>query len=134
MKKTILPRWKKNVIFDFSEKEYEIAVWLSKTFNENVYLNPRINYPEGIKTSDYIFKCERWDLKSIIGNSTQVFYHVIYKNKEQSSNFIFDITKSKINMKSALELANVLYGRSDIIFLDKIIILDNNEFMVLKRV
>lgn len=107
---------------------------LSKTFNENVYLNPRINYPEGIKSSDYIFKCERWDLKSIIGNSTQVFYHAIYKNKEQSSNFIFDITKSKINMKSALELANVLYGRSDIIFLDKIIILDNNEFMVLKRV
>ncbi len=124
----------KNVIFDFSEKEYEIAVWLSKTFNENVYLNPRVNYPEGIKTSDYIFKGERWDLKSIIGNSTQVFYHAIYKNKEQSSNFIFDITKSKINMKSALELANVLYGRSDIIFLDKIIILDNNEFMVLKRV
>ena len=40
------------MVFDFSEKEYEIAVWLSKTFNENVYINPRINYPEGIKTSD----------------------------------------------------------------------------------
>lgn len=103
------------MIFDFSEKEYEIAVWLSKTFNENVYINPRVNCPEGIKTSDYIFKSERWDLKAIIGNSTQVFYHAIYKNKEQSSNYIFDITKS-------LELANILYGRSDITFLDKIII------------
>ena len=50
-KKLILSWWK-NVVFDFSEKEYEIAVWLSKTFNENVYINPRINYPEGIKTSD----------------------------------------------------------------------------------
>ncbi|MBD9106843.1 hypothetical protein EGP99_03430 [bacterium] len=124
----------KNVIFDFSEKEYEIAVWLSKTFNENVYINPRVNCPEGIKTSDYIFKSERWDLKTIIGNSTQVFYHAIYKNKEQSSNYIFDITKSNINMKEVLELANILYGRSDITFLDKIIILDNNEFLVLKRV
>lgn len=110
------------MIFDFSEKEYEIAVWLSKTFNENVYINPRVNCPEGIKTSDYIFKSERWDLKAIIGNSTQFFYHAIYKNKEQSSNYIFDITKSNINMKEALELANILYGRSDITFLDKIII------------
>ena len=56
------------MIFDFSEKEYEIAVWLSKTFNENVYINPRVNCPEEIKTSDYIFKSERWDLKTIIGN------------------------------------------------------------------
>lgn len=34
--------------------------------------------------------------------------HAIYKNKEQSSNYIFDITKSNINMKEALELANIL--------------------------
>lgn len=74
----------KNVIFDFSQKEYEIAVWLSKTFNESVIINPRINNPEGIKTSDYIFKNERWDLKTIIGNSNQVFYHAVYKNKNKN--------------------------------------------------
>ena len=50
----------KNVIFDFSQKEYEIAVWLSKTFNESVIINPRINNPEGIKTSDYIFQNHNW--------------------------------------------------------------------------
>ena len=123
----------KNVIFDFSQKEYEIAVWLSNTFNASVIINPRINNPEGIKTSDYIFKNERWDLKTIIGNSNQVFYHAVYKNKKQSNNYIFDITNSNINIQCALKLINILYARSDVAFLDKIILIKHNQFLVLKK-
>lgn len=123
----------KNVIFDFSQKEYEIAVWLSKTFNESVIINPRINNPEGIKTSDYIFKNERWNLKTIIGNSNQVFYHAVYKNKKQSNNYIFDITESNMDIQRALDLINILYKRNDVSFLDKIILLKYNRFLLLKK-
>ena len=42
-----------------NKKEIEVANWLAKTFNEKVYMLPRINIPEGIKTADYLFKNEK---------------------------------------------------------------------------
>lgn len=43
---------------------------------------PRINIPENIKTPDYIFRGEKWDLKVINGKSNQVFYHAIYNKSK----------------------------------------------------
>ncbi len=34
---------------------------------------PRVNYPEGIKTADYLFRGEYWDLKEIYGNGKTFF-------------------------------------------------------------
>ena len=58
--------YKKNNIIPMEKMLYLISLkknmkllWLSKTFNENVYINPRVN-------------------------GTHVFYHAIYKNKGQS--------------------------------------------------
>ena len=87
----------KGVVLDYSSKEKEVAKWLANLFGETVYMLPRINYPEGIKTADYFFKNECWDLKTIKGKSRQVLYHAIYKNKTQSNNFIFDIVSNDLN-------------------------------------
>ena len=59
---------KKNVILDYSKQERRIALWLCNTFGSNVYMMPRINYPNGIMTADYLFKNEYWDLKTIKGS------------------------------------------------------------------
>lgn len=48
----------KNIVLDYSEKERKIAEWLENTFGGEVYLLPRINKPEGIKTADYLFREE----------------------------------------------------------------------------
>ena len=58
----------KNVILDYSKKEKEVAEWLEDTFGGELYMLPRVNYPEGIKTADYLFRGEYWDLKEINGN------------------------------------------------------------------
>ena len=59
----------KYVIFDYNKKELEIATWLVNTFGKKIYLLPRINYPKNIKTADYLWNNEFWDLKEIQGSS-----------------------------------------------------------------
>ena len=123
----------KNVVLDYSKEEYELAVWLSNTFKENVKLNPRINKPEGVKTADYIFKGEKWDLKNIKGKSKQVIYHAIKNSKNQSNNFIIDITKCNFTLKEGKIMVETLYQRDDTIFLKKIILKKDENFIAIKR-
>lgn len=123
----------KNVVLDYSMHEKEVAEWLQKTFDEEIYMIPRINYPEGIKTPDYIFKDEKWDLKTIIGNSNQAFYHAVRKKKQQSNNFIFEISNSKLSIEDAKKQINILYSRTDVPFINKIIVKKDNDFLVFKK-
>lgn len=119
-----------NVVLDYSEQEKNIAEWLESIFGGQLRMNPRINYPEGIKTSDYIFRKENWDLKTIKGNSNQVLYHSVYKKRSQSNNFIFDITNSSLGMEDAIKQVEKIYKRPDTKFVKRVIIKKKNEFRV----
>lgn len=123
----------KNVVLDYSKKEKEVAKWLENTFGGEIYMLPRINKPDGIKTADYLFRGEKWDLKTIKGNSNQVIYHSIRKNKKQSNNYIFDITNSKLTLKEAKEQIDCLYKRTDITFINQIILKQKNYYIVYKK-
>lgn len=111
----------KNVVRDYSEHEKNIAIWLENTFGGEIYMIPRVNIPEGISTPDYIWSNEKWDLKSISGNSVQTIYHSIRKSSRQSHNFILEIINNKLSLKKAIEQVNELYRRTDLSFIDKII-------------
>lgn len=45
----------KNVVLDYSKKEKEVALWLEETFRGEIYMLPRINKPDGIKTAGYLW-------------------------------------------------------------------------------
>ncbi len=121
----------KYVILDYSKKEMEIAVWLVNTFGGIIYLLPRINYPKKIKTADYLWNNEFWDLKEIKGNSEQVLYHSICKNMSQSKNFIFDVSFCKISLKEIRKQIKDIFRR--IRDLNIIILKKNDSFFIYKR-
>ncbi len=123
----------KNVVLDYSNKEKEVAEWLENTFGGELYMIPRINNPSGIQTPDYIFRNNKWDLKTIIGNGKQVLYHSVYKKKEQSDNFIFDVSSSKLSMDEVVQQIDKLYKRKDVPFINEIIVKKDNDFIVFKR-
>lgn len=123
----------KNVVLDYSPKEKETAEWLESTFGGKLYMIPRINNPGNIQTPDYIFRDNKWDLKTITGNGKQVLYHAVYKKKEQSNNFIFDVSSSKLNMNEVIQQIDKLYKRKDVPFIDEIIVKKDNDFLVFKR-
>lgn len=119
----------KNVILDYSKKELEVAIWLTKIFGYKVKLLPRINVPEGIKTADYLFKDELWDLKEINGYSKYSFGHAVEGKKKQANNFIFDITKSKLSKKDIYVQLNLLFASKHTSWISKVIIKDNKKLL-----
>lgn len=94
---------------------------------------PRVNKPKKVQTPDYLFKGEHLDLKEIFGDSKQVIYHAINKKKSQSNNFIFDISNSNLSFDMAKEQIIKLYSRDDTLFLNKVILKDNNNYIIYER-
>lgn len=45
-----------NVVYKHDEREIEVAKLLNKTFGGNVRILPNINFPQNVKTPDYLFK------------------------------------------------------------------------------
>lgn len=88
-----------NVVFDYSKKEKEVAEWLENTFGGEIYMNPRINYPKGIETADYLWNSELWDLKEVANASSEIraIDNAIKNHEGQSNNFIIDITGCKLS-------------------------------------
>lgn len=99
----------KNVIFETSDNELAIAIWLSKESDKMIGIVPVIKQPEGIKTPDYLIDNECWDLKEISSNRKDAIYNRIRSGKNQTNNFIIEISKSKITMKSALKQIEAIY-------------------------
>ena len=123
----------KNVVLDYSRQEIEVAELITKTFGGTIYMIPRINYPKGIKTPDYIWNNERWDLKTIHGNSKNSLYDSIKNSKEQSNNFIIDISKSKLSTLDAERQIAKIFDSSIRKWIRYIIIIKHNNIKVYKN-
>ncbi|OFI49532.1 hypothetical protein BG261_02840 [Floricoccus tropicus] len=96
----------KKVVLDYSGKEEEVASWIAEKFGMHVQFVPRVNYPSGMKTPDYLVNGIAYDLKEITGNGKNVIDGNMKKAKVQSENIIIDITKSKLtdnDVKNQLE-------------------------------
>ena len=123
----------KNVIFETSNKELAIATWLSEELNKTIGIVPVVKQPEGIKTSDYMIDNEYWDLKEISSNRKDAVYTRIRSGKNQTTNFIIEISKSKMTMKSARKQVEALYEHKNYKWLNKIIIKRHGKIEFIKR-
>lgn len=123
----------KNVVLDYSDNEKEVAEWLENTFGGEIYMVPRVNKPDGIKTADYLFRDEYWDLKSIEGNSNSTLDSAIKKKKSQAKNFVFDVSNSEISRESIKKQINNIYKNKNRQWVDKILVKRNNDLIVIKK-
>ncbi len=67
----------KHVVLQPSEQERSIAEILSKRYGKTVELVPKIMYPQGIQTPDFLIDDVRFDLKSPIGRSKALLYNIV---------------------------------------------------------
>lgn len=122
----------KNVEFNPSEEEIRMANWLKETFGGNIYLNPKVNYPENVATSDYLWNNEFWDLK-VIGkkaiSETRAVDNVIKKAKKQTNNFVLDITNNKLKRNMIENQVKKIYSTKGREWVEKIIIVDNYKLI-----
>ena len=123
----------KKVQLNYSLKELEVAKWLANTFGGTVYMKPKINYPYGIKTADYYWNGEYWDLKELknITSKSRAIDNIIKNKKYQSHNFILDITNCKIPIDIILNQTKKLFNikNEKRQWVNKIIIKNNNKVL-----
>lgn len=95
---------------------------------------PRIVYPQGKSTPDYIYDGERYDLKEPTGESKNVLYNMVAKKKTQACNFIFDITNCPLSEADVITQMEGLYKSKHTRFIDKVILIKNQKVIgVYKR-
>lgn len=122
----------KNIYFDISEKEKNIAEWLRKKFGGNVYYNPKVDIPDDVEMSDYHWKNDSWDLKEIKENATSITRAVdnaIKQHKNQTNNIILDISKSKIKKTILLNQTEKVFSTKGREWVKNIIVIDNEELI-----
>lgn len=124
---------KNKVILDPSIEEIRMAKWFSSLGDDVVYINPKVNYPPGISTSDYIYKDEKWDLKIVGVNATstkRAVDNIIKTTKNQTNNIILDITKSKLDRENIIEQVKTVFLTRGRQWIRQIVIVD--DYKVLK--
>ena len=119
-----------NVIYKHDEREIEVARLLNRTFGGNVKILPNVNFPQGIKTPDYIYKGEKTDLKKIISKRAKDCLKTALKNKEnQANNFIIDNTAQSVKDRDILKQIDEIYNSKAFFWIDKIYLLRDEEFI-----
>uniref|UniRef100_UPI003F6947A8 minor capsid protein n=1 Tax=Streptococcus pluranimalium TaxID=82348 RepID=UPI003F6947A8 len=98
-----------NVVNDHSNYEHQVASWFAETTGANVDLVPRVNLPKNISTPDFLINEEPFDLKEVTGSGKYAIDNNARKTKTQSSNIIFDITKSPLGEEEILKQLDGVY-------------------------
>lgn len=124
----------KNVIIKASKKERAVADLMGETYGGQVKLVPVVLNPKGIKTPDYIINGEKFDLKEIFGNGKNTLDTAISKKKEQSTNFIFDISNTEMQTIKAINQIQKIYKSNNRAWVEKVVLIkDNKVLKIYKR-
>ena len=119
----------KYVILKPTEREKEVANMLGNLYGGKIKIIPRINEPKNIKTPDYIIKNKKYDLKQVNGNGKYVIQGNLKGKQKQADNFVIDITKSKMSTDEAIKQIKNIYNSKHFLWLDRIILLKDKEFL-----
>lgn len=126
----------KNVIQNNSIEEIEVARLILDNFGGDIYYIPEVKGKyKGIKTPDYIWNNERFDLKSINGTSKDALRNALSPKRDQAENFIIDISKTTLSNEEIERQIEVVYNSYNTDFVDKLLILKDKKIInVYKRV
>ena len=116
-----------HVKFEPSQHEREIAEVLAEQMHDRVILQPKIEYPKGIKMPDYTIGGKSYDLKTIEGAGKNTLDSSVKRKKGQASNFVFDVTKFAVSDDEMFRQASHIIERRD--WIDKVILIRNNEII-----
>jgi len=116
-----------HVVFDTSEIERAVANILANKYGKTVELVPKINYPVGLQTPDYLIDGVRYDLKSPTGKGKNLLKGLIAKKRKQADNFIINISECPLSLKEIERQIHELYKSPQVGFVINIVVMKNDE-------
>ncbi len=125
-----------NVVLDYSPHERAVAELLERKLGGELFMVPRINAPQGLRTPDYLFRGEAYDLKTIEPDAgPNTIFNRVKKAKNQAHKFVIDVTKAKRLLDEVIdEQLKKIFRDRDTLFVDELIIVRDDEIeKILKR-
>lgn len=124
----------KRIFLDYSAEEREVAETIAKMYGKKVQMVPKVTYPQGISTPDFIIDDVEWDLKTISTGGKNVFYNAVKKKKRQARCFIFNVTNCPLQDDEIQKQIHDLFRSTHLTFIDQVgIYKDKQIISVYKR-
>ena len=120
-----MPSEKAKEAIDLKKEEKEIADLIADKYGKSVQMVPRINFPLGVSTPDYLIDGKKYDLKTIHGVGKSVIFDAVKKKIKQADNFVVDISDSKIGFDNADEQIKKLFHSKHTEIVDEVLLMKN---------
>lgn len=124
-----------HVKFTYTKHEKEIAELLEREIGGEIYMVPKVDNPQNVRTPDYLFHGKGYDLKTIAPQAGQnTLYNRTKKTSGQTKNVILDITKSGLTDETVNEQIKKIFWSKETQFIDEIVIVNGESIVgVYKR-
>lgn len=119
----------RHVILRYSKNEKRVADVLEKKLGGELFMVPKIDYPTNISTPDYLFRNEKYDLKTLKGTSKNAIYNRLIHMKRQADNFVLDVTDFNFSYDDIEKQIGYVYWSKHTSFVNKIILVKGNTII-----
>lgn len=118
-------------------EEFEMAIWIKENLGGDIHIVPRIETEKGnkdyvtVKTPDYIWNNEKWDLKTPrIGGKT-IIYRYVKKpgQKIQATNLIINVSHLEEKNKYIINLLKYQLKKPHNKWIQKVLIIRNEKII-----
>ena len=117
----------RKVVSEPDAHEIEVATILSRKYNKQVELLPKVKTPQNIQTADYLIDGEKYDLKTPEGNGKNTLSGLLKHKSGQARNFIFDTSITEMSKEEVERQITRIYGSPHRGFVDKIVVISNGN-------
>ena len=119
-----------NVVLDYKPEEKRTAELLETRLGGELFMVPRVNNPENVKTPDYIFRGMRFDRKGM-GTSTSknAVYNRLTGLQKQADNFVLDITGNPLGRAKIERQAAEIFMSQHMRSVRTLIIVEDDEIV-----
>lgn len=123
-----------HVVMKPSPNEIRIANLLRDKVGGEIFIVPKVNYPDGVGTPDYLLNGIGYDLKTISGAGKSTLRDAVKRKKKQSARFIFDLSESSLTDSEVENQMHGMFGSPQTDFVREVVIIRGDEIVkVYKR-
>lgn len=118
-----------NVKLEYSPHEKEIAELLEREVGGELYMVPKVNEPQSVRTADYLFHGHYYDLKTLeqVPPGKNPIYNPVKKSNGQTAKVIVDVTIPDLDAATIEKQVDKIFWSRETRFVDEIVIIRGDK-------
>ena len=125
----------RNVQLKYSAHEKEIAELLEREVGGEIFMVPKVNFPQSVRTADYSFHGKWYDLKALKpGAGPNTMFNRIKNAKGQATGFLIDVTETALDDRTIESQIEKVFRDKETRFVEEVVIIRDKKIVkVAKR-